>query len=90
MYRLKDVWVTQIVVRPAITWSIISMPDHLYATDNAAIEHLLSLGFTEIEAAHLVYMKDHVHEQVEYRELVEEERRFAFIRWLIETGRITS
>jgi len=35
-------------------------------------------------------MKDHVLEQVEYRELVEEGRRFAFIRWLIETGRITS
>lgn len=90
MYRLKDVWVTQIVVRPVITWSIIIMPDHLYATDNADMEHLLSLGFTEIEAAHLVYMKDHVLEQVEYRELVEEERRFAFIRWLIKTGRITS
>ncbi len=66
------------------------MPEHLYATDNADIERLLSLGFTEAEAARLVYMKEHVHEQVEYRELVEEARRFAFIRWLIETGRITS
>ncbi len=66
------------------------MPEHLYATDNADMERLLSLGFSESEAARLVYMKDHVHEQVEYRELVEEGRRFAFIRWLIETGRITS
>ena len=66
------------------------MPEHLYATDNADMERLLSVGFTETEAARLAYMKDHVHEQVEYRELVEEGRRFAFIRWLIETGRITS
>jgi hypothetical protein len=65
------------------------MPEHLYATDNADMERLLSLGFTETEAARLVYMKDHVHEQVEYRELVEETRRLAFIRWLIEHDRIS-
>ena len=65
------------------------MPEHLYATDNADMERLLSLGFTETEAARLVYMKDHVLEQVEYRELVEETRRLAFIRWLIEHDRIS-
>jgi len=66
------------------------MPEHLYATDNADIEYLLSLGFTEAEAIRIAYMKDHVHEQVEYRELIEETRRLSFIRWLIETGRISS
>jgi len=66
------------------------MPEHLYATDNADIEYLLSLGFSEAEATRIVYMKDHVLEQVEYRELIEEMRRLRFIRWLIETGRISS
>jgi hypothetical protein len=66
------------------------MPEHLYATDNADIAYLLSQGFSETEAARIVYMKNHVLEQVEYRELVEETRRLAFIRWLIETGRMSS
>ncbi len=66
------------------------MPEHLYATDNADIVYLLSLGFTEAEASRIVYMKEHVLEQVEYRELIEEMRRLRFIRWLIETGRISS
>ncbi len=66
------------------------MPEHLYATNNADIAYLLSQGFSEAEAARIVYMKDHVLEQVEYRELVEETRRLAFIRWLIETGRMSS
>ena len=66
------------------------MPEHLYATDNADIAYLLSQGFSEAEATRIVYMKDHVLEQVEYRELVEETRRLTFIRWLIETGRMSS
>ena len=65
------------------------MPEHLYATDNADFERLLSLGFTEIEATKLIYMKDHVTEQIEYREVVEEKRRLIFIRWLIEHDRLS-
>ena len=64
------------------------MPDNLYATDNADFEYLLSLGFSEIEATRLVYMKNHVTEQSEYREVVEEQHRLGFIRWLIENDRI--
>jgi hypothetical protein len=64
------------------------MPEHLYATDNADFEHLLSLGFSEIEATRLVYMKNHVTEQIEYREMVEERHRLGFIRWLIEHNRL--
>ena len=65
------------------------MPEHLYATNNADFEYLLSQGFSETEATRIVYMKTHVLEQVEYRELVEETRRLAFIRWLIEHDRIS-
>jgi hypothetical protein len=64
------------------------MPENLYATDNADFEHLLSLGFSEIEAARLVYMKNHVTEQTEYREILEEQHRLGFIRWLIEHDRL--
>ncbi len=64
------------------------MPEHLYATDNADFEHLLSLGFSENEALRLVYMKNHVTEQIEYREMVEEQHRLGFIRWLVEHDRL--
>ncbi len=64
------------------------MPEHLYATNNADYEQLRSLGFSEIEATRLVYMKTHVTEQIEYREVVEEQHRLGFIRWLIEHDRL--
>ena len=65
------------------------MSEHLYATDNTDFERLLSLGFSEIEASRLVYMKSHVTEEIEYREILEESRRLNFIRWLIENNRIS-
>jgi hypothetical protein len=64
------------------------MPENMYATDNADFEHLLSLGFSEIEASRLVYMKNHVTDQSEYREVLEEQHRLDFIRWLIEHDRL--
>ena len=65
------------------------MSEHLYATDNTDFERLLSLGFSEIEASLLVYMKSHVSEEIEYREILEESRRLNFIRWLIEHDRMS-
>ena len=64
------------------------MTENLYATDNADFERLLTLGFSEAEATQLVYMKNHVNEQTEYREMLEEQHRLGFIRWLIEHDRI--
>ncbi len=64
------------------------MSENLYATDNADFEYLLSLGFSETEATRLVYMKDHVTEQTEYREMVEELHRLDFMRWLVEHDRL--
>ena len=64
------------------------MPENLYATNNADFEYLLSLGFSETEATRLVYMKDHVTEQTEYREMVEELHRLDFMRWLVEHDRL--
>jgi len=64
------------------------MPEHLYATENADFEQLRSLGFSEIESRRLVYMRDHIIEQIEYREMLEERHRLGFIRWLIEHNRL--
>jgi hypothetical protein len=66
------------------------MTEHSYATEDAEVQQLLSRGFSESEARKLIHMKDHVSEQIEYREMLEESRRLDFIRWLIEHDRISS
>jgi hypothetical protein len=65
------------------------MSENVYATDNADFERLLNLGFTEIEATRIIFMKNHVSEQIEYREMVEEKHRMDFIRWLVEHDRLS-
>ena len=65
------------------------MSENVYATDNADFEGLLNLGFTEIEATRIIFMKNHVSEQIEYREMVEEKHRMDFIRWLVEHDRLS-
>jgi hypothetical protein len=65
------------------------MTERSYATEDAEIQQLLSQGFSEIEVRQLIHMKDHVTEQIEYREMLAESRRLEFICWLIEHNRIT-
>jgi rRNA processing protein Krr1/Pno1 len=65
------------------------MPEQFYATEGTEFQRLLSMGFTQDEAAKLLHMKDHVTEQIEYREMLEESRRLNFMRWLIEHDRIS-
>lgn len=65
------------------------MPEHSYATGSPDFQRLLSIGFTEIEALRLIHMKDHVAEQIEYREILQESRRLSFIRWLIDHDRMS-
>jgi len=65
------------------------MPEHSYTTNGGTdFQHLLSIGFSENEAERLIHMKDHVTEQIEYREMIEESRRLDFIRWLIDHDRM--
>ena len=59
-----------------------------YATGHTDLQHLLSLGFSEMQAQQLIHMREHVTEQSEYREMLEESRRLNFIRWLIEHDRM--
>jgi len=65
------------------------MQEHTYATEEQDFQHLLSLGFNAEEATKLLHMRDHVDEQTEYREMIEESRRLNFLRWLIEHDRIS-
>ena len=65
------------------------MPENMYVTDSADFKRLCEQGFTEDEAAKLVHMKDHFVEQIEYREMLEEQHRLDFIRWLVEHDRIS-
>jgi len=65
------------------------MAERLTTDNNIDILHLLALGFTEAEAVNLVYMKNHVNDQSEYREMLEESRRLNFVRWLIEHNRLS-
>ncbi len=66
------------------------MPEQFYVTESADFQHLVSKGFTQNEAIKLLHMKQHVTEQIEYREMIAESRRLNFIRWLIEHNRISS
>ena len=66
------------------------MPDHPYTTNGGTdFQRLQASGFSESEAELLMHMKDHVAEQGEYREMVEEGRRLDFIRWLIDHDRMS-
>ncbi|HYU76392.1 MAG TPA: hypothetical protein VEL31_27280 [Ktedonobacteraceae bacterium] len=67
------------------------MTEHPYTTnDGTDFQLLLSIGFSEDEAERLIHMKDHVSDQTEYREMLEESRRLDFIRWLIDNDRMSS
>lgn len=88
----EDLFNAQPVVRPIIHLLLEEhemMPENSYTTGNLNLQHLLGQGFSQSEAERLVYMKDHVTEQVEYREMIQESRRLSFIRWLIEHDRMS-
>lgn len=65
------------------------MPDQSYTTNGITdFQRLLESGFSANEARRLIHMKNHMTEQSEYREALEESRRLDFIRWLIDHDRI--
>ncbi len=65
------------------------MAENMFVADSADFERLREQGFTEAEAQQLMYMKEHVGEQIEYREMLEELHRLNFMRWLVEHDRIS-
>lgn len=65
------------------------MSEQSYSTRSSTMRRLLAAGFTEEEASRLLFMRNHVDEQIEYREMLAESRRLIFIRWLIEHNRMS-
>lgn len=65
------------------------MGEQICTTDYRDYEYLRLLGFSEIGVARLVNMKRHLTEQIEYRERIEESRRLAFLRWLVDHERVS-
>ena len=53
-----------------------------------AMQDLEAKGFTEAEAARLIYLSDHAAQSAEAREAEATLRRLRFTRWLIERGRL--
>jgi len=64
------------------------MPERSYATGPMGVQRLLAMGFSELEVARLTHMKEHITEQIEYREMLEQSRRLDFMRWLVEHDRL--
>ena len=66
-----------------------AMPENMFVTENTDFERLREQGFTDDEITKLIYMKEHVEEQIEYQELLAEQHRLDFMRWLVEHNRIS-
>ncbi|HEY0752366.1 MAG TPA: hypothetical protein VGD98_00175 [Ktedonobacteraceae bacterium] len=64
------------------------MPENMYVTESAAFNHLCEEGFTEDEATKLITLKEQLVER-KSREMLAEQHRLDFIRWLVEHDRIS-
>ncbi|HEY1350329.1 MAG TPA: hypothetical protein VGF67_11965 [Ktedonobacteraceae bacterium] len=65
------------------------MAENTSVAGSADFGRLRAQGFTEAEAEKLIYMKEHVEEQIEYQEMLAEQHRLDFMRWLVEHDRIS-
>lgn len=65
-----------------------AMSENMFVTDNTDFERLREQGFTDDEIVKIIYMKEHVEEQIEYQEMLAEQHRLDFMRWLVEHNRI--
>jgi hypothetical protein len=65
------------------------MSKNMFLANCADCECLRNQGFTEDEATKLISLKEQIGKQVEYREVVEEQNRLGFLRWLVEHDRIS-
>lgn len=65
------------------------MAENTFVADSADFGRLRAQGFTEAEIEKLIYMREHVEEQIEYQEMLAEQHRLDFMRWLVEHDRIS-
>jgi hypothetical protein len=54
--------------------------------NQARLESLMTAGFSWDESVNLLRMREHVYENVEVRQRIENDPRVQFVRWLIENG----
>lgn len=53
------------------------------------IDYLLDEGFGLKEATRLLNLRDHLHENVEMRQRMDNDYRMHFVKWLYEQGEIS-
>ena len=53
------------------------------------IDYLLEEGFILEEATKLLHLRDHLHENAEMRQRMDNDYRMHFVRWLYEQGEIS-
>ena len=69
---------------------------HAEATNEAAttvetqllLDYLIDNGFAWEEAIKLVYMREHIHENSEVRQRMEDDAHMQFARWLYAQGEL--
>ncbi|MEO8970185.1 MAG: hypothetical protein ABI406_01140 [Ktedonobacteraceae bacterium] len=63
-------------------------PEPLLTNENAKYEYLISLGFSTSEVPRLLHMRQHLQDQPEYCEMIAEQNRLNFARWLVEHNQL--
>jgi hypothetical protein len=53
------------------------------------IDYLLEEGFILEEATRLLHLRDHLHENAEMRQRMDNDYRMHFVKWLYEQGEIS-
>ena len=53
------------------------------------IDYLLDEGFVLKEATKLLHLRDHLHENAEMRQRMDNDYRMHFVKWLYEQGEIS-
>jgi len=58
------------------------------AAEQVALDHLMETGFDWEEAAKLLNLRDHLYENAEMRQRMDNDPRLQFMRWLYEQGEL--
>jgi hypothetical protein len=56
--------------------------------EQVALDHLMETGFDWEEAAKLLNLRDHLYENAEMRQRMDNDSRLQFVRWLYEHGEL--
>jgi hypothetical protein len=59
------------------------------AAEQVALDRLMETGFDWEEAAKLLNLRDHLYENAEMRQRMDNDPRLQFVRWLYEHGEMS-